>query len=487
MKTKPMEHQEEGRVRLRGSPSFYGLGCEQGTGKTWMLLDDMEHQFNEGMIKAALVVAPKGVHTNWPLREIPTHLEVPVRADYFVSGAGKKRTAGYRKLIEDNDPSVLKVLAMNIDALNTKNGYALAQEFLSQHKAMMALDESSRIKNPSAQRTKNAIKLGRQAVSRRIASGTMISNSPLDVFSQFEFLAPRRALLGTTSYRAFVAEFAELMPPESGLVQNIVAKSRRGIVPQIVQRDPVTGMPRYKNLDKLRELMSPYVYRVLKSDCLDLPDKIYQTAFFELTPAQRKVYNQIRDELRYERDSGDIDRFNALTKITKLQQVTSGFIMVDGEPTTLMEKNPRMDLLREVVEDIDGQFIVWARFKEEHRQIAALFREMEIPFVEYHGSVKTADREVAVDTFQNGQARAFIGQAQSGGIGLTLTAAQTVVYFSNTFSLEERLQSEDRCHRFGTKTNVVYIDLIGTDTIDQRIVAALQSKGDVASEVMDNL
>ena len=483
MKTEPMAHQKVGGELLAANPEFFGLGAEQGTGKTWMLLEDAERQWREKRATGILVIAPKGVHTNWVRREIPTHLEIPVAADYYMSGAGKRRARNWEALMEKND-RWLAVFAINIDALNTPNGYKIAAQFLKAHDAVMIVDESSRIKNPGAARTKKAVKLGRLATSRRIASGTMMTQGPQDLFAQFEFLKENGALLGTTSFRAFVAEYCQTLPADNPIVVEAARKS--GFSPQIIARDS-EGRPIYKNLEKLRELMAPYVYRVLKADCLDLPPKVYQNHYFELPTAQRKVYESAKHELRYERDSGEIDKFTALTKLNKLRQITSGFIMLDGEATELPEDSARLSAFKDLIEDVDGQFIVWAVYREEIRQIVEALKAAGINAVEYHGGVKEKEREAAIDDFQNGVATAFVGNAQAGGIGLTLTAAQTAIYYSNDFSLELRLQSEDRCHRKGTKGTVRYIDLVAVDSIDEHVATSLQRKGEVADFVMNNL
>jgi SNF2 family DNA or RNA helicase len=179
----------------------------------------------------------------------------------------------------------------------------------------------------------------------------------------------------------------------------------------------------------------------------------------------------------------------ALAALVKLQQITSGFTIPPGggDPVYVSEKNPRLAALLDLAEDLNGQFIVWARFREELFTVAAALRKAGLRVVEYHGGVNTADREIAVDSFQAGEADVFVGQPQSGGIGLTLTRAESVIYYSNDFNLETRLQSEDRAHRIGTRHNVVYIDLIAADTIDESIARALQRKSDVAANVLGDL
>jgi len=477
-----MKHQKKARRLLRKNPEFYALACEQGTGKTWMLLDDAEYQWITRMISGLLIIAPKGVHTNWTNREIPKHLSIPHRSGYYISGMGKRALANLEKLFKSNT-AALCIFAINIDALNTKIGFDLCTKFLVKHQAMAVLDESSRIKNPTSGRSKKAHRLAEMAVSRRPASGTMITQGPLDVFSQFEFMLPGGNLLGTTSYRSFVSEYAKLIPASSGLVKSIQQKNRFAN-PQIVQRDTM-GRPQYKNLKKLGKLMKPYVYRVTKEECLDLPPKVYQLYTHELDSKQRRVYNEIEEDLRYSKDDGDLDVFTALTKIMKARQVVSGFIISEGEVVGLQEasKNPRMQLLKEILTDLDKPFIIWAMFKEEIKQIVDMLMIMDISAVQYHGSVKTKMREIAVDDFQDGTVQAFVGQPAAGGFGLTLHAAHYVIYYSNDYNLETRLQSEDRAHRIGLDHKVTYIDIAAENTIDERIAAALQAKEDIANKI----
>lgn len=482
MKTPPMKHQMMGCALLAEHPDFFALGAEQGTGKTWMLIADAEWQFNQQRIDAVLVIAPKGVHTNWVLRELPRHASVPINATFWLSGASAKHMRPIQKQLSNPPAGELIFHAMNVDAVNTKGGFEHAKSFVTKFRTIIIIDESQRIKNPAALRTKRVIELGRLAKSRRIASGTMISNSPLDLFSQFDFLSP--GLLGTTSYRAFVAEYAVLLPPGSPLVQDIIRRTGARGCPQVIARDRA-GTPQFRNIDKLRCLMAPYTFRVTKEECLDLPEKIYQTVFFELESEQRAAYETVKTERHWERDDGELDAFSALTVINKLRQITSGFILVDGVPVELRNAQPRIAALKEVVEDSPGQIIIWASFREELRIIEEELNELGV--VSYHGGTNAADREHAVDSFQKGEARIFLGNPAAAGTGLTLTAAETVIYYSSSFSLEERKQSEDRAHRIGTKHSVRYIDLVARDTIDERIARALQAKEALSAQILEGI
>lgn len=451
-----------------------------------MLLNDMEHQFESGRIQGAVVIAPKGVHVGWCTREIPLHVSIPVEAEFWLSGAGKRHMNRLERLMRLDPGEELVVLTINVDAVNTKKGFEFVQRFLRKFRSMIVIDESQRIKNPSAKRSQRIVGLAPLAASRRIASGTLVANTPMDLFGQFDFLCP--GLLGTTSFRAFTAEYAELLPSNHRLVQEIRQRNGARGNPQIIAKDKF-GRPKYKNLDKLKGLMAPHTFRVLKKDCLDLPEKIFQTHPYELSSKQRKLHDFINAEMRYHRPDGEIDTFTALTKINKLQQVTSGFIMVDGEATDLSEEaQPRMDALKTVIEDADpeGKIIVWCQFKEEIRAVGRMLRKEGFKVAEYYGDTSDKDRELAVDEFQAGDVDIFLA-TRAASTGLTLTAASTVIYYSWGFSLEDYLQSQDRAHRIGTKRNVVYVNIVARGTVDEKVAMSLQNKEEVASAILDGI
>jgi len=509
MKTQPMQHQIVGLDRLKDDKLM--LACEQGTGKSFMALADAERRSEEGEIDGLLIIAPNGVHTNWVKREIPTHLSISHDAIEYSSGPSKTKLRQMERFFASS--ASLHIMSMSIDAAVTINGEKLARRFLQAFKCMMVVDESSTIKNPSAIRTKKIISLGNLAKIRRCLSGTPITNSPADIFSQFEFLG--KGMLGTESYRAFVAEYVQLLPPNNRVVLDVVSASNPKLVaeykaavagnhqrlahdllgklarisPQIQAKD-ANGHPKNKNLLKLKALIAPHTYRVTKAECLDLPEKIFQTIYFELSPEQRRLYDFMDEHLRYEDKNGEITIFSALTKLTKLQQITSGFIMRKSDDgATFVEyiedaATPRMNLLMRNISEDDKPCIIWARYIEEIQHICKMLKKAGIPFVAYHGSTRKEDREAAIDNFQSGAARVFVGTQGAAGIGLTLTAAEVVYYYSNDFKLINRLQSEDRAHRIGTKHNVVYVDLVANDTIDEKITSALQHKAEVAAFIL---
>lgn len=488
MKTKGMPQQIDALRASYGKRNFAYL-MEMGTGKTWTTLADAERAFIEGKIDALAVIAPKGVHTNWVRREIPTHLGV---RSFCVAWRGKptskKRQAELDKLFSpfpDGNAPTLRVFTINIDAVNRPEGYETLEDFLKSFRTMLVMDESTRIKNPQATRTKKCIKLRTHAEARRILSGKPITKGPIDLYSQFEFL--KSGLLGTTSYRAFVAEFAVLVPSDSPKMQAILRKTGARGIPQVVETDE-NGNKLWKNLDKLHRLIQPHSFRVRKDECLSLPPKVYKQLTFQLSPSQRKVYERLEEDYAYITRDLEDKSFQAIAARTKMKQVTSGFIHIDGAPVLLPEDqadSDRMALFKEVIEDVEGQAIVWAMFEEEIDQIVKALKDAGKSVVTYYGKTKAADREKAIDDFQAGKADWFVGHAAAAGIGLTLTAAETMVYYSCSFDNELRSQSEDRAHRIGQTKTVVIIDLVAEDTIDEDVLRSLASKTAVADYVVD--
>ena len=486
MKTQGMSQQITALEKMDGR-RWYALFMEQGTGKTWSFLADAERYWLRGKVDTLFVLAPNGVHTNWVLREIPAHMDCDPLVGAWRSGAGKGFTAKLRKLLQPNRR--LRIFTMNYEALRGAGAREFALEFLQSGKCMMVLDESQKIKNPSSSTTKEVMKLKMHSVARRIGSGTPM-DKPQDIFSQMEFLAP--GLLGTSSFRAFVSEYAVLanfQEPRTDsdwAMKRMVEKNPRLAHAQVVARDETTGLPMYRNLDKLQRLVEAVSYRVLKKDCLDLPPKVYQSTYFELTPAQTRAYELMEQQCRIELENGDVSPVSALSALIKLQQITSGYVVVPGREELLYigDDNPRVQAVVDAVEDVTGKVIVWARFREEVRALAEALTKAGRVVVQYHGDVKPADRELAIDRLQHGDADVFIGVQKAGGTGLTLTAAETTIYCSNEYSAIVRNQSEDRNHRKGTTGTVVYIDIVARGTIDEAITKTHQWKTDLASNIL---
>lgn len=580
-KHKPYAHQLECLNKF-GRKQAFALLAEMGTGKTFIIINNIADLWSSGDCDGVLVFAPNGVHTNWTRLELPKHMPDWVRwkAAPWVAGGNKREKAEIESLYDSAGDGVLRMLTMNWESLQHKSGIEAAMRFAGCFRRLMIVcDESDAAKNPKTERVKQLMKLKKFSYWRRIMTGTMINNAPFDAFPQYSFLD--ESILQTTSYYAFKAEYSELLNENHHLIQNIVRKkvvmsdydkrelakevaelkqmilangrdelivvmlsivdahesssyekmlngmshmrslfsptpskrkgdalrliatmeSRIGAhmkkvaaafnpnrLPQIVDKDK-EGRPKYRNLDKLSRLIAPHSFRVLKKDCLDLPDKIYKTLFFSMTREQIDIYKKAEDECRLV-FQGQETAFAKLVAVTKLAQITSGYYIhpLSEEPVRIPGDNPKLDLLVERVQAVIDQgekVIVWARYRIEIEDIARRLAEAGIKAVEYHGGVKKGDRVEAIEQFQNGDADVFIGNQQAGGTGITLVAASYVIYFSNNFSLRDRLQSEDRAHRIGQTKNVTYINIAAKGTIDEVVIEAVSNKKDVADTIVD--
>jgi SNF2 family DNA or RNA helicase len=436
-----------------------------------MIIDKTAYLWSEGFIDALLIVAPNGVHENWIINEIPTHMPewVSYRAASWYSAMKKDELAAVNEVL-DPEFAGLRIIAMNIEAFQIKQGKGtkFAEHFLNSTNCHMVVDESSRIKSPGAARTKNIARLGRLAECRAILTGTPITQGPLDLYSQFGFLSPD--ILGHKSFFTY---------------KNHYAVWERKLNRKTGREYP--SLKGYRNIDELKQKIAPHSFRVLKAECLDLPEKIYERRYVSLSDEQRKLYNQIRKQVVTELDSGHtLTVQEAMVRMLRLQQVIGGFVPVDdGRPQRIPGDNPRIESMLELIEETSGSIIIWARFVAELQMIRDILIDNYGPgsVACWWGEIRQEDRQSGLLRFQEGTSRFFIGQPHSAGYGLTLHAASNVIYYSNDFSLEARLQSEDRAHRIGQRNNVLYTDMEARGTVDSRIVAALRSKKSIADAI----
>jgi SNF2 family DNA or RNA helicase len=459
-KTEPYDHQRTALALLEGK-EYFALFMEQGTGKTKVLLDDAGRLFTENRIDGLIVLADNGIHRNWISDEAPAHLNVPWSGLVWSSGKANAQYFQLHFAMLCLAAGELPILAMNIDAVITPNGKKALNTFLNARQSVMVIvDESTSIKTPGAKRTKTTVALGKHATYRRIATGTPYAEGPLDIYAPCRFL--NDDILGCRSFMAFKHEYAEWEPRQT----------QTGRTYQVLLC--------YRNLERLKTLLAPHSYRVLKADCLDLPEKVYQKRYFELGKEQRRVYEKLREEFILEMSEGDIAVNRTMTRRMRLQQIASGFTSTDAkEPATWLPDNARLRAFDEYTKGLpEGtKCIVWARFRPD---IDALVNLLGDRAVRYDGSVSADDRANAIRAFQEGNAQYFVGTARAGGKGLTLTAAQQVLYYTNDDPLIHRLQSEDRAHRIGQKNTVVYVDFVGVDTVDESLVTALREKKDIS-------
>ena len=464
-KTKPFQHQLDA-LEKSWNKEVWALFMEMGTGKTKVCIDNIAILYDKGKINSALIIVPNGIKRNWR-NELKIHLSDHINYRVAIWSASPKKEE--KQEIEQLSVIVddLTIFIMNIESLSTKRGYDFAYSFLLKNQALMCIDESTTIKNHNAQRTKNILKLRDLAKYRRIMTGSPITKSPLDIFSQVQFLDPY--LLDQQSYYSFRARYAVIVSRSVG------SHSFQHIV-------------KYQRLDELQEKIKDFSTRILKSECLDLPEKLYTKRNVVMTPEQLKAYTEMKKSaLTFLEDNKMMTAATVLTQIIRLHQITCGHVKTDdGEVISL--KNNRIQELLNVLDETGGKVIIWAVYRHDiqaiEKEIGDLYGKQSV--ASYYGDTKDSDRQSIVDRFQDNDdaLRFFVGNPKTGGYGLTLTSSHTVVYFSNDYSLEIRMQSEDRAHRIGQTNKVTYVDLMAENTIDEKIVKALNAKIDLASQVM---
>ena len=461
-KSKPFAHQSKA-LEMSWDKEVFAYFMEMGTGKSKVLIDNIAMLFNVGKINGALIIAPKGVYKNWFDSEIPSHMP-----DYIEKKVGLWRTDPNAKDLKPlfSTGAELHILIMNVEAFSSKKGVDFAKKFLSCHNTIIGIDESTTIKNPQAKRTRAIVELGTKSKYRRILTGSPVTKSPLDLFAQCYFLHPY--LLGHESYYTFKVRYA---------VTKQINVSGRTI--QIV-----VG---YRNLGELSEKLKPFSYRVLKDDCLDLPKKTYTKRIIELTDEQKKVYKTMKQQAIAFLNGKMITTATVITQMMRLHQITCGhFKSDDGTIQTI--KNNRIDQLMEVLEEMEGKAVIWAHYRYDIQSIVETVSKKygENSVVTYYGDTSTDDRQKAIKKIQDPKSpvRFIVGTPQTGGYGITLTGASTMIYYSNGYDLEKRQQSEARIDRIGQEKPMTYIDIIAEGTVDDKIVQSLRKKVNIATEIM---
>ena len=463
-KTKPYAHQLKA-LEMSWDKKAFAYFMEMGTGKSKVLIDNISMLYDKGKINGALIVAPKGVYKNWYSAEIPTHMpdHIEKKAVLWQAMINKKQQNILDTLFKTGTD--LHILIMNVEAFSTKKGVDFAAKFLNSHECLMAIDESTTIKNPDAKRTKNIVGLGEDVKYKRILTGSPVTKSPLDLYKQCEFLDTW--LLDHASYYTFRTRYAVMKTAHFG-----------GRSVQIVAG--------YKNLAELSDKLKNFSYRVLKDDCLDLPKKTFMKRIVTLTSDQFKLYEQMKKQALAILNGKMITTANALTQLMRLQQITCGYFKAD-DGTTQEIKNNRIDELIDVTNEIEGKVVIWAHWQSDVNHIIKALIKEHGPgcCVDYFGLTPQEERQDNIKKFQDDpKVRFFVGTPATGGYGITLTAASNMIYYSNGYDLEKRQQSEARIDRIGQTKPMTYIDIMCEDTVDERIVKALRKKVNIASQVM---
>lgn len=466
-KTEPYAHQRKA-LELGYDKSFFAYFMDMGTGKSKVLLDNIGILYARGEISCACIIAPKSVYLNWFYNELEKHLSADIALDVLCWNPSKSaQQEGFRLSFMNPQQDKLKLLFMNVEALSTKRGADFLHSVAKLYPDMLlAVDESTTIKSRTAARTKALTRIAKGVKYKRILTGSPITQSPLDLFSQCEFLA--KGCLQQASYWGFLNRYAKVQ--------------RRTLGAHSFQQ--VTG---YQNLDELNSIIQPFSYRVRKEECLDLPDKVYMRREVDFTPEQKVAYNTMKKAAMTFLAEGQVTASTVLSQMLRMQQICSGYVKTDEGVLVELPTN-KIKALMSAIEETDGKMIIWCNFTHDLKRVAA---ELEKAYgVDsyrlFYGDTPTEERSAIVAQFQEPESplRFFVGQPRSGGYGLTLTEAKTVIYYSNGFDLEVRLQSEDRAHRIGQTNKVTYIDIVVNQSVDDKILWALRRKLNLATEVM---
>lgn len=465
-KLPPYAHQRTALTHLSAwrRPYFFWR-MEMGTGKSKVATDNAGILHRQGLIDAVLIVAPKTIVRNWADIELPRHLPDEINRYVMTWNSSRARTRAWRaeweRLLSFQG---LAVLVVNVEAFSVAQ-FADSpvgehvRGFLTGRRCMFILDESTTAKTPGAKRTQNIVKAARRAPYRRALTGSPLL--PLDLYSQCQFLQP--GLLGHASFQSFKSRYCELEAIGRPLPANHPAKAR--------EPKRVTG---YQNIDELGAMLARFSYHVTKAECLDLPPKVYTRREIEMTPQQQSAYEEMRETFRAQLEQGDVTAPIVLAQITRLQQILCGWVKLDDGTIAEMPER-RSDALEQVLNENAGSAIIWAPYKRDQYRLADMIRAGGFgTAVVVNGDTSADERAAAVSDFQAGHVRYWVGGTKVGGMGLTLTRATLVVYWSNIWSVEQRVQSEDRAHRIGQTNSVTYVDLVVPGTVDERVLNAIR-------------
>lgn len=437
----------------------FGELFEMGCGKTLTTIAVAGALYNLGKIDRVLVVAPTSVCSVWP-HDLNQFAAFPWEARVLL-GDKKHRLKALNELV--NWPfKALRIAVINYESTHRDGIF----EALAAYKPdLIVCDESQRIKNPSAAQSKALHKLGDAAPFRMILSGTPVQNNAVDLYSQYRFLDP--AVYGANFY-AF--------------------KNRYCIMGGYGQHQ-IVG---YRNMDELVEKEHSVAYRVTKEECLDLPQQTFINRYVQFTDAEQAIYEQLRKSSFLELETGEnVTATTILTMYLRLMQLTGGFLTADESTRPKQVNTAKLDALADIVDDyvVDAgkKLVIFARFRAEIAAIENLLRLRKIQYGSIYGDVPMEERGKIVEDFQtNPDTKVFVAQIQTAGLGITLHAASTAVFYSYDYNYANYAQALARIHRIGQRLPVTYIHLVVDGSIDEKILAALENKEDMAKTVVDS-
>jgi len=451
---------------------YFAIFWEQGCAKTRPAIDTASRLYSKNEIDAVLVVSLNGVHRQWVEVELPKWADFDYLGMVYEVPKGKTQKAA-RELSSLLYHDGLSILSMPFSAYTSKHSKDAMWKFLKNRRCLYILDESHKIKGASTKRTKAAVASAKYAPYRRILTGTPYLNSPFDFWPQINFLDPtfwrENGLPNLPCFKSYFSITQQFQNKQGQRFQKVVA---------------------YRNEEHLHDMLKPISSRLTKAEALPwLPERTYVPIEIELTKEQKALYDALTDEYldafrKFEKEA-DADLVepppDPMTTLLRLQQVVCGYYPAEDESNliSLGEQNPRVDKTVEICDSTSGQIIVWARFTRDIENIIGALGENRA--ARYDGKISAEEKEESLRRFRAGEIQVLVMNQQAGGTGLTLNEASTTIYFSNSYSLGDRLQSEARNHRAGQKNAVLYYDLVARKTVDEQILGALQGKIEMAA------
>ena len=503
------------------------LFMEQGTGKSKVTIDIAYRLYMKGKINAVLIISPNGVKDQWVEEQFPTHYPEDEYLGYIWDSPKSKK--GYNKFYDALHYVGLTVFSFNVEAFQGRAVEEFIFQILDLRKVFVVIDESTRIKNgrrqgrgkrAGAKRTNKILDLFEKVKYKSILTGTPITKSPFDLWSQFEFL--KKDFFGMDFF-IFQHRYGIMLTHATGTGQKYqqilsekeysfiksALKQYKAITPRAIEDIAdrfgmstknvleIRTMKEYtgfKNLDELKSKISTVTFFQKLSDCTDLPEKVYETIKVDLSPEQKRLYTELKNNMFAEYEGKEISFTNKLTMALRLQMITGGLfpfrtnqILINSEGEEICEENfdtkPIDDnaKIKAILEDLDDQDpdtfkIIWARFRGEIELIERALLEKNYTCEKYYGG-SSPD---VIKRFKNKEFKILISSQIKGGEGLNLQVANQQLYYSNLFIRADiRQQTEARSYRIGQDKTVVITDFICRGTLDESILKILKSRGDL--------
>lgn len=522
-KTEPYQHQLEQYNKHKDS-EYFALFDEMGTGKSKIAIDIASYKYEKGDINAVLIIAPNHVHAQWIQEQYPIHCSVPYKS--FIWNSAKKNTNIYANMMDDfitPKSKKLKVFAINVEAFQSEGAIPYIANYVKNNKVFTIIDEATRIKTPTAKRSKTIHKLNKYG-QRCILTGTPVTKSPFGLWSMFEFLQHNYFGVNFFIFQARHGVMMQGINERSGARYKtlIDEKTWSIILSQLKKQEELRGnaglmetdfedvaggmslsvknvqfiwkqkeFKKFKRLDELKEKIDPITSYATKKDCLDLPDKVYETVYLEMSKEHRKIYNTLKSKLLVQYEGKDLTVINKVALTTRLMQIAGGYfpyteereieigtnrITIEKKAGMLIgKKNLKLEKIKEELDELNTfPVIIWSKFITELEAIYAELRK-DYKCALYYGGTSTSKREYIIEDFKAGKYDIFIGNPSVAGFGLNLQNATTQLFYSNGFNVEERLQAEDRSHRIGVKGACLYKDIVYKNSIDEKITKAIIS------------